>query len=155
MDSLGVTEQVRTCRCMHNIRTYFCMCVRRYRRMHIDIHMYTCIHTCICVGKHANCMCVGKSTLMRALAGYRLEGLQHLRILLVDQHVEGDDDSPLQWLLRADVERTALLEEVFLSCHVISFHFILFHYNTIQYNTIQYITLHYIHDTSSCWARSV
>lgn len=53
----------------------------------------------------------GKSTLMRAIAGYKLEGLGHLRILLVDQHVEGDGDSPLQWLLRADVERTSLLEE--------------------------------------------
>jgi hypothetical protein len=32
----------------------------------------------------------------------------HLRILLVEQHVEGDDDSALQWLLRADVERFGL-----------------------------------------------
>ena len=38
----------------------------------------------------------GKSTLMRALANYRLEGLLHLRILLVDQHVEGDEQTPLQ-----------------------------------------------------------
>jgi len=53
----------------------------------------------------------GKSTLLRALANYKLPGLTHLRILLVDQHVEGDSESPLQWLLRADVERTALLEE--------------------------------------------
>ena len=53
----------------------------------------------------------GKSTLMRAFAHYKLEGLQHLRILLVDQHVEGDEDSAMQWLLRADVERTFLLEE--------------------------------------------
>lgn len=35
----------------------------------------------------------------------------HLRILLVDQHVEGDDYSALDWVLRADVERCALLEE--------------------------------------------
>ena len=53
----------------------------------------------------------GKSTLMRCLANYKVEGLSHLRILLVDQHVEGDGDSPLEWLLRADVERTSLLED--------------------------------------------
>ena len=54
---------------------------------------------------------VGKSTLLRALANYKVPGLTHLRILLVDQHVEGDDESALQWLLRADVERTMLLQE--------------------------------------------
>ena len=48
---------------------------------------------------------------MKALANYALPGLTHLKILLVDQHVEGDQDSPLQWLLRADVERTALLAD--------------------------------------------
>lgn len=53
----------------------------------------------------------GKSTLLRSVAQYKLPGLQHLRILLVDQHVEGDDFTPLQWVLRADVERTSLLEE--------------------------------------------
>jgi ATP-binding cassette subfamily F protein 3 len=53
----------------------------------------------------------GKSTLMRQLAGYKMEGLIHLRILLVDQHVEGDDHSALEWVLRADVERTSLLED--------------------------------------------
>lgn len=53
----------------------------------------------------------GKSTLLRSLANYKLPGLTHLRILLVDQHVEGDSESALQWLLRADVERTSLLEE--------------------------------------------
>ena len=53
----------------------------------------------------------GKTTLMKTMAHYKLEGLQHLRILLVDQHVEGDDDSALQWVLRADVERTSLLED--------------------------------------------
>jgi hypothetical protein len=53
----------------------------------------------------------GKSTLLRCLANYKVEGLMHLRILLVEQHVEGDDDSALQWLLRADVERTSLLED--------------------------------------------
>lgn len=53
----------------------------------------------------------GKSTLLRALAHYKLPNLNHLRILLVDQHVEGDSESPLVWCLRADVERTALLED--------------------------------------------
>ena len=53
----------------------------------------------------------GKSTLLRALANYRLEGLNHLRIMMVDQHVEGDGETALQWLLRADVERTSLLED--------------------------------------------
>lgn len=53
----------------------------------------------------------GKSTLMRALAGYKLLGLQHLRIHLVEQSVEGNDYSALQWVLNADVERTALLQE--------------------------------------------
>lgn len=53
----------------------------------------------------------GKSTLLRALANYKFACLHHLRILLVDQHVEGDDDSAINWLLRADVERTALLED--------------------------------------------
>ena len=53
----------------------------------------------------------GKSTLLRALAMYKLPGLMHLRVLLVDQHVEGDGKSALAWVLDADVERTALLEE--------------------------------------------
>jgi ATP-binding cassette, subfamily F, member 1 len=53
----------------------------------------------------------GKTTLMKALATYRLPGLDHLKILLVDQHVEGDEETPLQWVLRADVERTALLAD--------------------------------------------
>ena len=49
--------------------------------------------------------------MIRTIANYKLAGLGHLRILLVDQHVEGDEDSALQWLLRADVERTSLLED--------------------------------------------
>ena len=53
----------------------------------------------------------GKSTLLRSLANYKLPGLSHLRILVVDQHVEGDKDTALEWLLRADVERTSLLED--------------------------------------------
>jgi hypothetical protein len=46
----------------------------------------------------------GKTTLMTYLAKYKLDGLMHLRILVVDQHVEGDQESALQWVLRADVE---------------------------------------------------
>jgi hypothetical protein len=38
----------------------------------------------------------GKTTLMRSLATYALPGLDHLKIMLVDQHVEGDDDTPMQ-----------------------------------------------------------
>ena len=53
----------------------------------------------------------GKSTLLRCLANYKVDGLMHLRILLVEQHVEGDEDTALQWLLRADVERTSLMED--------------------------------------------
>ena len=53
----------------------------------------------------------GKSTLLRALANYKLPGLLHLKILLVDQHVEGDEDSAIGWVLRSDVERSALLED--------------------------------------------
>jgi len=59
------------------------------------------------VGKNG----AGKSTLMRYLANYKDPALLHLKILIVDQHVEGDDDAPLEWVLRADVERTALLED--------------------------------------------
>eukprot|EP01036_Dinobryon_divergens_P029894 gene29894-39062_t len=44
----------------------------------------------------------GKSTLMRYIANYKLPGLGHLKILL---------DSALQWVLRADVERTSLLDD--------------------------------------------
>jgi ATP-binding cassette subfamily F protein 3 len=53
----------------------------------------------------------GKSTLLRALANYQFDGLTHLKIMMVDQHVEGDNDTAIQWLLRADVERTSLLED--------------------------------------------
>lgn len=53
----------------------------------------------------------GKSTLMRYIANYKIPGLTHLRILLVDQHVEGDEHTALEWVLRADVERTSLLED--------------------------------------------
>lgn len=54
---------------------------------------------------------LGKSTLLRAIANYKLDGLQHLRILLVDQHVEGDENNALEWVLKSDVERTSLMED--------------------------------------------
>lgn len=61
----------------------------------------------------------GKSTLLRTLANYKLEGLMHLKILMVDQHVEGNDSSAMKWVLSADVERCALLEdEAKLSLHL-------------------------------------
>jgi ATP-binding cassette subfamily F protein 3 len=53
----------------------------------------------------------GKSTLLKALASYRLPDIQHLSIFLVEQSVEGDDRSAKDWILAADVERTALLQE--------------------------------------------
>lgn len=33
---------------------------------------------------------------MKTLASYGLPGLEHLKILLVDQHVEGDEETPIQ-----------------------------------------------------------
>ncbi len=59
------------------------------------------------VGKNG----AGKSTLLRSLAHYNIPGLSHLKILLVDQHVEGDRYSALDWLLAADVERASLVED--------------------------------------------
>ena len=38
----------------------------------------------------------GKTTLMRTIATYGLPGLHHMKIMLVDQHVEGDEETPLQ-----------------------------------------------------------
>lgn len=38
----------------------------------------------------------GKTTLMRSLASYALPGLDHLKIMLVDQHVEGDESTPME-----------------------------------------------------------
>jgi ATP-binding cassette subfamily F protein 3 len=39
---------------------------------------------------------VGKSSLLKAMAKYQVNGLEHLKIMLVDQHVEGDEESPMQ-----------------------------------------------------------
>lgn len=54
-----------------------------------------CVNIAYLVGKNG----VGKSTLMRALAHYKLSNLTHLRIMLVDQHIEGDDHTPMGTLL--------------------------------------------------------
>jgi ATP-binding cassette, subfamily F, member 3 len=53
----------------------------------------------------------GKTTLMNTFARYEHSALRMLKVLLVDQHVEGDDDSAIQWCLRQDVERSMLMEE--------------------------------------------
>lgn len=53
----------------------------------------------------------GKSTLLRSIAKYEINGLMHLRIMLVDQHIEGNDKTPMEYVLDADIERTSLLEE--------------------------------------------
>lgn len=49
----------------------------------------------------------GKTTLMRALATYALPGLDHLKVMLVEQHVEGDDDTPMQVLVHVPVPNVA------------------------------------------------
>lgn len=61
---------------------------------------------------------IGKSTLMNYLAGYKTPQITHLRINLVDQHIEGDDRSPLQWILDSDLERSYLLEQETLLTHL-------------------------------------
>jgi ATPase subunit of ABC transporter with duplicated ATPase domains len=49
---------------------------------------------------------VGKSVLFRALAKHYIPGLPHsYRILLVNQQLPGSDETPLQVVLQADVER--------------------------------------------------
>eukprot|EP00753_Platysulcus_tardus_P017914 PLAT6634.1.p1 GENE.PLAT6634.1~~PLAT6634.1.p1 ORF type:complete len:721 (+),score=296.03 PLAT6634.1:212-2164(+) len=56
---------------------------------------------------------IGKSTLLRALAARELDGCpKHLRILHVEQEVRGSERSVLQTVLRSDVERQALLDEI-------------------------------------------
>lgn len=56
---------------------------------------------------------VGKSTLLRQLMAHNIPGLPHsMRILLVSQQIQGrDDQTALEALLEADVDRTALLQE--------------------------------------------
>ena len=54
----------------------------------------------------------GKSTLLRRLATKSIPGMpQDLRILLVQQQVDGGQESALQVLLNSDVERRSLLDE--------------------------------------------
>mmetsp|Transcript_41353 Transcript_41353/g.93545 ORF Transcript_41353/g.93545 Transcript_41353/m.93545 type:complete len:734 (+) Transcript_41353:55-2256(+) len=56
---------------------------------------------------------LGKTTLLREMAGYRLAGFpETLRLLHVEQEVVGDERSALQCVLHADLERTWLLEEM-------------------------------------------
>ena len=53
---------------------------------------------------------VGKSTLLRALARYELDGIPPtLRILHVEQEIHGDERSALDFVIGADIERTKLL----------------------------------------------
>ena len=59
------------------------------------------------VGKNG----VGKSTLLRAIAQKELIVSSHLRILHVEQEIEGDDKSALESVLESDVERQNLLLE--------------------------------------------
>ena len=55
---------------------------------------------------------VGKSTLLRRLARKSIPGFpMHLRVLLVNQQVDGSDQSAVEVLLSADTARASLLEE--------------------------------------------
>jgi len=55
---------------------------------------------------------VGKSTLLRLLASKSVPGMPlDMRVLLVRQQIEGTDLSSLDTLVRADLDRTALLRE--------------------------------------------
>lgn len=54
---------------------------------------------------------IGKSTLLRALAGRELNVPKHISILHVEQELRGDDNTALQSVLDADVWRKQLLGE--------------------------------------------
>ncbi|KAL7572137.1 hypothetical protein ACA910_001768 [Epithemia clementina (nom. ined.)] len=55
---------------------------------------------------------VGKSTLLQRLANKSIPGMPHdMRVLLVQQQVDGSEESPLQVLIKADVHRIGLLRE--------------------------------------------
>ncbi|CCE91821.1 putative AAA family ATPase GCN20 TDEL_0D02370 [Torulaspora delbrueckii] len=54
---------------------------------------------------------IGKSTLLRALAGRELNVPKHISILHVEQELRGDDNTALQSVLDADVWRKQLLSE--------------------------------------------
>lgn len=54
----------------------------------------------------------GKTTFLRHMAMHAIEGIpNNCQILHVEQEVVGDDTTALQCVLKADVERTRLLEE--------------------------------------------
>ncbi|KAI8820744.1 P-loop containing nucleoside triphosphate hydrolase protein [Fimicolochytrium jonesii] len=59
------------------------------------------------VGKNG----IGKSTLLRAVAHKELQLPAHIRVLHVEQEMAGDDTPALDSVMKADVERTSLLEE--------------------------------------------
>lgn len=54
---------------------------------------------------------IGKSTLMRAIASRELPIPEDLDVVYVEQEVAGSDETPLQCVLSADVERIQLIEE--------------------------------------------
>ena len=60
------------------------------------------------VGKNG----VGKTTLLKAIAAFEVDGMpRHHRILHVRQEIKGTDNSVLDTVLEADVERNSLMEE--------------------------------------------
>ena len=65
---------------------------------------------CCCEFK-ANIDLSGKSTLLNRLAYRLIPGMPEMRILLVQQQVEGSESTPVEVLLDADVDRANLLEE--------------------------------------------
>ncbi|GMH74920.1 hypothetical protein TL16_g06595, partial [Triparma laevis f. inornata] len=65
------------------------------------------------VGKNG----IGKTTLLKAIAAFEVEGFpRHHRVLHVRQEIKGGDNSVLNTVLEADVERNGLLEEVRIVC---------------------------------------
>ncbi|KAJ1558545.1 hypothetical protein HK096_010489, partial [Nowakowskiella sp. JEL0078] len=54
---------------------------------------------------------IGKSTLLRAIACQELKLPSHIRVLHVEQEINGDDTTALISVLQADVERESLLQE--------------------------------------------
>uniref|UniRef100_A0ABD2W3U2 ABC transporter domain-containing protein n=1 Tax=Trichogramma kaykai TaxID=54128 RepID=A0ABD2W3U2_9HYME len=54
---------------------------------------------------------LGKTTLLRMISGKQLQIPSHIRVLHVEQEVEGDDTSALDSVLQSDVERCALLKQ--------------------------------------------
>ena len=55
---------------------------------------------------------VGKTTLLRAIARYQIpEFPAHLRVLHVEQEIRGGEETALQCVMEADLERTMLLKE--------------------------------------------